>query len=93
MSPADPAAHQHEPGVLRSSRPRPPLFFEANRGQAGRAVRFLSRGPRYTLFLIAGAIQVNLRVPDQPQCGRGNLAVVLLFGGVPSQEVATISVR
>lgn len=43
--------------------------------------------------LIAGAIQVNVRVPDQPQCGRGNLPVVLLFGGALSQELATISVR
>jgi uncharacterized protein (TIGR03437 family) len=51
--------------------------------------------------LIAGAIQVRVRVPDQAPppappgvtCGRGDVAVVLLFGGIPSQEVATISVR
>ncbi len=51
--------------------------------------------------LVAGAIQVNLRVPDLAPppappgitCGRGNVKVILLFGGTPSQEVATISVR
>jgi len=50
--------------------------------------------------LIAGAIQVNIRVPDQAPppappgstCGRGDVRVVLLFGGVPSQDI-TISVR
>ena len=43
--------------------------------------------------LIAGAIQINVHVPDQSQCGRGDLPVALLFGGVPSQTIATISVR
>ncbi len=51
--------------------------------------------------LIAGAIQVNLRIPETApppappgiSCGSGNVPVVLLFGGAPSQETATISVR
>jgi uncharacterized protein (TIGR03437 family) len=51
--------------------------------------------------LIAGAVQVNIRIPAQAPppappgsvCGRGDVPVVLLFGGAPSQEVATISVR
>ncbi len=51
--------------------------------------------------LIAGAIQVNLRIPEQPPppapagatCGRGDVPVVLLFGSTLSQTTATISLR
>lgn len=43
--------------------------------------------------LIAGAIQVNLRVPDQALCGGGNRKVFVLFGGAPSEQFATIAVR
>jgi uncharacterized protein (TIGR03437 family) len=43
--------------------------------------------------LVAGAIQVNFRVPTQPVCVRENIPVVVLFGGAPSQTYATISVR
>ena len=51
--------------------------------------------------LIAGAIQVNVRIPAQAPppappgavCGRGDVPVVLLFGDAPSQQAATISVR
>jgi uncharacterized protein (TIGR03437 family) len=48
--------------------------------------------------LIAGSIQFNLRIPDSvpppappaTPCGRGDVPVVLLFGGAPSQTTATI---
>ncbi len=51
--------------------------------------------------LIAGAIQVNLRIPEAAPppapagatCGSGNVPVILLFGGAPSQGTVTISVR
>jgi uncharacterized protein (TIGR03437 family) len=43
--------------------------------------------------LVAGAIQVNFRVPAQPVCLRDNVPVVVLIGGAPSQTYATISVR
>ena len=51
--------------------------------------------------LIAGAIQFNLRIPDKApppapagmSCGLGDVPVILLFGGAPSQESVTISVR
>ena len=51
--------------------------------------------------LIAGAIQVNLRIPEVAPppapvgatCGRGDVPVVLLFGGAPSQSTVTISLR
>ncbi len=51
--------------------------------------------------LIAGAIQVNLRIPEQAPppappgmpCGQGDVPVVLLFGGGPTQTTATISLR
>jgi len=51
--------------------------------------------------LIAGAIQVNLRIPETAPppappgftCGSGNVPVLLLFGGASTQETATISLR
>jgi hypothetical protein len=38
-----------------------PLIFEANRGQTDAQVRFLSRGPGYTLFLTPNEAVFNLR--------------------------------
>src|SRR5215218_8919381 len=40
---------------------RLPMRFEANRGQAGGGVRFLSRGSGYTLFLTGGGAVLRLR--------------------------------
>src|ERR1035437_4245343 len=37
-----------------------PLSFEANRGQTARQVKFLSRGPGYTLFLTPDAAVLSL---------------------------------
>ncbi len=42
--------------------PRPPLACEANRGQTDSRVRFLSRGPGYTLFLTG--TEAVLRLSD-----------------------------
>src|SRR5712672_1541431 len=41
-----------------------PLHFEANRGQTDKAVRFLSRGPGYGLYLTAGEAVLVLAKPD-----------------------------
>jgi len=38
-----------------------PLSFEANRGQTARQVKFLARGPGYTLFLTGDAAVLSLR--------------------------------
>jgi uncharacterized protein (TIGR03437 family) len=48
---------------LRASNPLAgvPLGFEANRGQADRAVKYLSRGPGYTLLLTASEAVMALR--------------------------------
>lgn len=40
---------------------RLPLSFESNRGQVGKSVKFLSRGPGYTLFLTPGEAVLNLQ--------------------------------
>jgi hypothetical protein len=42
-----------------------PLIFEANQGQTGASVKFISRGQGYTAFLTAGGIALALR-PNQP---------------------------
>src|SRR2546425_4635256 len=41
-----------------------PLHFEANRGQTHEDVRFLARGPGYSLFLTAGEAVMTLRKPE-----------------------------
>jgi len=47
-----------------------PLQFEANRGQTHKDVRFLSRGPGYSLYLTAGEAVLVLSKPD-PDSKRG----------------------
>src|SRR5207302_95475 len=41
-----------------------PLAFEANRGQTGARVQYLSRGSGYTVFLTGSEAVVMLRRPD-----------------------------
>src|SRR2546423_1946798 len=41
-----------------------PLHFEANRGQIDKGVRFLSRGPGYSLYLTAGEAVLVLSKPN-----------------------------
>ncbi len=53
-----------------------PLIFEANRGQTDGRVKFLSRGPGYTLFLTPGEAVLSLRGTD----GKGHALRVKLLG-------------
>src|SRR2546426_12450003 len=41
-----------------------PLHFEVNRGQTDKDVRFLSRGPGYSLYLTAGEAVLVLARPE-----------------------------
>ena len=41
-----------------------PLYFEANRGQTHEDVRFLARGPGYSLYLTAGEAVLVLTTPS-----------------------------
>jgi hypothetical protein len=63
-----------------------PLSFEANRGQAEKNVRFLSRGNGYTLFLTSAETVLTLRRPS----GRTSNDAVLrmrLVGANPSPRI------
>jgi hypothetical protein len=51
-----------------------PLSFEANVGQSDQRVRFLARGPGYTLFLTASAEAVLVSGKGSPQVARMALA-------------------
>ena len=53
-----------------------PLIFEANRGQTDARVKFLSRGPGYTLFLTPGEAVLSLRGTE----GKGHALRVKLVG-------------
>ncbi|MCG3160516.1 MAG: hypothetical protein JMDDDDMK_01585 [Acidobacteria bacterium] len=46
---------------------RSPLRFEANQGQAGARVKFISRNSGYTLFLSANEAAIKLRPPEMPE--------------------------
>src|ERR1035441_8986022 len=57
------AAPRTEPALpprVMDSYGKLPLSFEANRGQTARQVKFLSRGPGYTLFLTPDAAVLSL---------------------------------
>ncbi|HEX7334391.1 MAG TPA: SBBP repeat-containing protein [Pyrinomonadaceae bacterium] len=45
---------------------RLPLSFEPNKGQTDQAIKFLSRGPGYDLFLTANEAVLTLRKPQRP---------------------------
>ena len=49
------------PPLITDSYGKLPLSFEANRGQTARQVKFLARGPGYTLFLTGDAAVLSLR--------------------------------
>ncbi len=66
---------------------RLPLTFETNVGQSDPRVRFLARGPGYTLFLTAAAEAVLVSGKDRPQVVRLELAgAVNLRPEVRAQE-------
>ena len=50
-----------------------PIAFEANQGQTDAQVRFLSRGPGYSLFLTPGEAVLSLRTPGGVDDAHGNL--------------------
>jgi uncharacterized repeat protein (TIGR01451 family) len=54
---------------LQESYGRLPLSFEANQGQSEEQVRFLSRGPGYSLFLTANDAVLALRHLDEGSSG------------------------
>jgi uncharacterized repeat protein (TIGR01451 family) len=53
-----------------------PLSFEANQGQADAAVKFLSRGQDYTLFLTSSEAELALRRPGSADKTQSDNAVV-----------------
>ncbi len=66
---------------------RLPLNFEANRGQTDARVRFLSRGPGYTLFLTA--TEAVMALPNQADAASPTGVVRIQFVGAnPSAAVA-----
>jgi hypothetical protein len=79
------AAARTEPAVparVMDSYGKLPLSFEANRGQADPHVKFLARGPGYTLFLTGDAAVLSLH-------GQKTNAVLRmgLLGGNPHASV------
>jgi len=55
-----------------------PLRFEANEGQTGAAVQFLSRGRGYTLFLTSAEAVLALKKSDKPSGEAATLRMQLL---------------
>src|SRR3972149_4791713 len=80
------------PGLAQSEPPPPsaalygglPLIFEANAGQMDPAVKFLSRGPGYTLFLTpTEAALALIKSPADADPPKGTLLRMKLVGANP----------
>jgi len=66
---------------------QPKLFVAVSIGGQSAEVRYAGNAPG----LVAGAMQVNARIPENVSAGATN--VVLSVGGVPSQSGVTLAVR
>jgi hypothetical protein len=80
-SAAIPEATKHR--ALVATYGKLPLAFEANRGQTDGQVKFLSRGPGYTLFLTPSEAVLSLRRPDE----KGHALRVKLLGAEPDPQI------
>src|SRR5262245_29600613 len=74
------AASGATPPITRVQPARIPLSFESNQGQSDARVKFLARGPAYTLFLTSSETVLALEEPAPPEPGapQPNRAVVRL---------------
>ncbi|MBI4482587.1 MAG: SBBP repeat-containing protein [Acidobacteria bacterium] len=69
-----------------------PLSFEANQGQAGDEVKFLSRGSGYTLFLSSNDAVLSLNTsPDNGKHDRSTLLRVRFVGTNPAATVLPLN--
>ena len=67
---------------------RLPLSFEANRGQAASAVKFLSRGSGYDLFLTSTEAVLNLKKPEVRKSPQIAPISPIAFQSAPSAKSA-----
>jgi hypothetical protein len=64
-----------------------PVYFERNRGQTDARVKFLSRGPGYTLFLTGqGAVMALRKVDRAPASATKKGAEHAAKGGLPPRR-------
>jgi hypothetical protein len=69
-----------------------PLTFEANRGQTGSGVKFLSRGQGYTAFLTAGGMVLSLRsTPASPSATQSVAPASVQFTLVGATKNPTVA--
>ncbi|HEY3028278.1 MAG TPA: SBBP repeat-containing protein [Pyrinomonadaceae bacterium] len=68
-----------------------PLSFEPNRGQTDKAVKFLSRGPGYTLFLTS--TEAVLRLNKSEDSGADKSPLKKTKGDIPKQEQAFLRMK
>ena len=58
-----PAIERDDQELTRTDYGKMPLLFEQNKGQTDKAVKFVSRGPGYTLYLTKTGTVFSLKVP------------------------------
>src|SRR5438876_3294531 len=68
-----------------------PLHFEANRGQAHKDVRFLSRGPGYSLYLTSSEAVLVLSRPDAD--AKRDARSTPVRAEVPSAHAKSVALR
>jgi hypothetical protein len=77
------------PRLARTSEPKPltiPLTFEANVGQAGPEVAFLTRGRHLSAFLTRTGIEVEPRLTDDKHAAHRRLQIEFTRGVSPPAE-------
>ncbi|MEW5976083.1 MAG: SBBP repeat-containing protein [Acidobacteriota bacterium] len=72
---------------LQAAYGRLPLTFEENRGQAPDSIRFLSRGSRHNLLLLANRLEFQLTTPDLASANRFARFGIRFEGANPKPEV------
>jgi hypothetical protein len=71
LAPSANSAFRTPHSALAVTYARLPLSFEANQGQTDESVKFVSRGPGYTLFLTGSEAVLQLRSADPGPAGTG----------------------
>jgi hypothetical protein len=79
---ADAWAALSPPAEIQAAYGRLPLSFEANQGQTADEVKFLSRGPGYSLFLTPGEAVLALRKAQSPSPSGEGAARTKSVGGM-----------
>src|SRR5215471_15202986 len=79
------------PGRVAETYGKVPMQFEANRGQADKAVRFLARGPGYGLYLTPKEAVLVLAKPNDKASNEPSASVALRVSAIGARPNPALS--